>query len=34
MNMPMKKMLVFDLDGTLAPIGKGMNEEDIIKLRA
>ena len=32
--MPMKKMLVFDLDGTLAPIGKGMNEEDIIKLRA
>ena len=29
----MKKLLVFDLDGTLAPIGKGMLEEDCRKLR-
>lgn len=30
----MHKLIVFDLDGTLAPIGKGMTEENIIKLRA
>lgn len=29
----MKKMLVFDLDGTLAPIGKGMETDDMILLR-
>ena len=29
----MHKIIVFDLDGTLAPIGKGMLEEDCIKLR-
>ena len=29
----MHKLIVFDLDGTLAPIGKGMTGEDIIKLR-
>ena len=31
--MTMKKMLVFDLDGTLAPIGKGMETDDMIMLR-
>jgi len=29
----MHKLIVFDLDGTLAPIGKGMLDEDIVKLR-
>lgn len=29
----MHKLIVFDLDGTLAPIGKEMLDEDIIKLR-
>lgn len=29
----MHKLIVFDLDGTLAPIGKGMQDEDIVKLR-
>lgn len=29
----MHKVLVFDLDGTLAPIGKGMTREDMVKLR-
>ena len=29
----MHKRIVFDLDGTLAPIGKGMLDEDITKLR-
>lgn len=31
--MTMKKMLVFDLDGTLAPIGKGMETNDMLALR-
>lgn len=30
----MHKLIVFDLDGTLAPIGKGMTGEDMEKLRA
>ena len=29
----MHKLIVFDLDGTLAPIGKGMLAEDMTKLR-
>ena len=29
----MKKILVFDLDGTLAPIGKGMDTDNILHLR-
>jgi len=29
----MHKIIVFDLDGTIAPIGKGMLDEDIVKLR-
>ena len=29
----MHKLIVFDLDGTLVPIGKGMTGEDIIKVR-
>ncbi len=31
--MTMKKMLVFDLDETLAPIGKGMETNDMLALR-
>ena len=31
--MTMKKMLVFDLDGTLAPIGKGMEPDNMLMLR-
>lgn len=30
----MHKVLVFDLDGTLAPVGLSMNDEDIKKLKA
>ena len=32
-DLDMKKLLIFDLDSTLAPIGKGMGEEELKELK-